>query len=130
MDHMDQKIPPHALIIEDDAFFSELLARNLSRRNFRVTTVEDLDAAKKYLVKGGCDVVCFDIVVSGGDGMKRLSEIKTGGFFKSTPLLLLIDKEQEPKVLLWVNEDAVAYVVKNESSPDEIASKIETLATR
>ncbi|MBI3074901.1 MAG: hypothetical protein HYY92_01660, partial [Parcubacteria group bacterium] len=56
MDHMDQKIPPHALIIEDDAFFSELLARNLSRRNFRVTTVEDLDAAKKYLVKGGCDV--------------------------------------------------------------------------
>ena len=125
---MDSLTPKHALIIEDDAFFSELLARNLSRRNFRVTTVEDLDAAKEYLIKDGCDVVCFDVVVSGGDGMKRLSEIKTSGFFKNTPLLLLIDKEQEPQVLLWVNEDAVAYVVKNESSPDEIVLKIETLA--
>ena len=125
---MDSPTPKHALIIEDDAFFSELLARGLSLRNFRVTAVEDLDAAKEYLANGGGGVVCLDVVVSGGDGMKRLSEIKTSGFFKNTPLLLLIDKEQEPDVLLWVNEDAVAYVVKNESSPDEIALKIETLA--
>lgn len=124
---MEQNIPKHILIIEDDAFFSELLARNLSRKGFRVTAVETVDVAAEYLKQGWCDAVCFDIVVSGDDGMKSLSEIKTGGFFKNMPLVLLIDKGQEAETLRWVGDDSVAYVIKNESSPDEIALKIETL---
>lgn len=127
---MDSLTPKHALIIEDDTFFSELLARNLLQKNFRVTTVEDIDAAKKYLTQGACDVVCFDIIVSGSDGMKSLSEIKTSGFFKNTPLMLLIDRGQEEETLQWVGDDAVAYVIKNESSPDEIALKIEALVMK
>lgn len=125
---MDSTTPKHILIIEDDAFFSELLARNLSRKNFRVTTVPRVEDAEELLRGEGCDVICLDVVVSGGDGMKSLSEIKTGGFFKNIPLLLLVDRGQEHEVLLWVNEDAMEYIIKNESSPDEIASKIEALA--
>ena len=125
---MDQIIRRHVLIIEDDAFFSELLARNLLKRNFRVTAVPTLADAREPLKEGGCDVVCFDIVVSGGEGIKSLSEFKTSGFFKNIPLLLLVDREFEQEVVKWVDEDAVTYLIKNECSPDEIALKIEAIA--
>ena len=67
-------------------------------------------------------------VIMGADGLKSLSEFKTNGTFARTPLLLLVDSELEQRVREWAGEDAVEYLIKQESSPEEIALKIESLA--
>ena len=124
---MEETSIKHALIIEDDGFFSELLGRRLAEMGFRVTVVPSVGDAKKALQSETVDVVCFDMVVSGGDGLKTLSEFKTGTVLKNAPLLLLVDKELERRVSEWVGADAVEYLVKQESSPEDIALKIESL---
>lgn len=127
---MNQENTTHILLIEDDQFFSELLSRKLRGRNCLVTEKGSLEAALDALQVEGVHfhAVCFDLVVLGLDGLKKLSELMTSDRLGNTPLLLLTDKEIEAEAATWSPSAALTHLVKTETSPDEIVSRIMSLA--
>ncbi|OGZ10493.1 MAG: hypothetical protein A3D67_03885 [Candidatus Lloydbacteria bacterium RIFCSPHIGHO2_02_FULL_51_22] len=125
---METTVAKRALIIEDDAFFRELLARNLSRHNFLVTALESGPEAERTLAEEHFSVVCFDIVVSGSEGLKKVSEFATGSKKDTTALLLLVDKGLFAEVRSWAEGAGVLVLVKQDSSPDEIVATLVAIA--
>ena len=127
---MGEDNTPHILLIEDDRFFSELLARKLREKKCLVTEKESLEWARAVLEEGRFQAVCFDIVVLGVGGLKKISELMTNDRLKNTAMLLLTDKETEAETITWTPTSALAHLVKSETTPDEIASFIMSLVAR
>lgn len=119
---------PGVLIIEDDTFFAEILEKNLVKKGFRVVRTPDLPHARMLLEKESFSIICFDIIVAGNEGFKKVSELTTDEHLKNTPILLLVDKELEADL---TQNDAIGtfhYIVKPEASNEEIVEKIINLS--
>ncbi len=127
---MDNDSIPQILLIEDDPFFSELLARKLREKSCLVTEKESLESARAVLDEKRFRVLCLDIVVLGMDGLKKLSELMTNDRLQNTAVLLLTDKETEAETITLSTNSALAHLIKSETTPDEIVSFIISLAAR
>ena len=127
---MNNDNTPHILLIEDDQFFSELLARKLREKSFLVTEKESLESARAVLEEDQFHVVCFDMVVLGMGGLKKLSELMTNDRLRDASVLLLTDKEIEAEAATWFPNATLAHLVKSEAAPDEIVFRIIALAAR
>ncbi len=125
---MNQENIPHILLVEEDQFFSELLARKLREKNFLVTEKENLETARAALQEGHYSVVCFDIVALGINGFKKLSELMTNERLRNTTVLLLTDKETEAEAATLAPSGTLSHLIKSETTPDEIVSRIASLA--
>ena len=125
---MNQENIPHILLIEDDQFFRELVARKLREKNCMVTERESVETARETLQEGQFSVVCFDIVVLGIAGFKKLSELMTSDHLRNATVLLLTDKDIEAEVAAWAPHATLAHLVKSEATPEEIVALILSLA--
>ena len=121
--------PRNVLIIEDDKFLAEILARKLIARGIEVINVSDTDNARRALKdkERSFDVICLDIVLLGTGGLMFLSEIRTDELFKSIPVLVLANEGQREEVQNVITDGTGTCLFKAEVSPDEIVDGIESL---
>jgi DNA-binding NtrC family response regulator len=64
----EEAAPLCALVLEDSADLSAVIAEVLAGRGFRVARAATLDQAREHLAGGGFDLVIADLWVPGGDG--------------------------------------------------------------
>ena len=81
------------LLIEDDAFFAELLLRAFSDHGFSAKRTLDLREARVVLKTHSFIVVCFDSIVFGEEGLKLLSELVTNPYLEKSPIVLLANEK-------------------------------------
>jgi len=71
------KEPPRVLLVEDDAVLGELVNDVLGRdMGCRVTTVENIAAARKVLARESVELVITDINLPDGDGLGLLPSVR------------------------------------------------------
>ncbi len=117
----------HVLIVEDDNFLRDLLARKLSQEEYTIEHAADGETALEMLKKSTPSVVLLDIILPGIDGFEVLRRIRAEESGKSVPVIVLSNLGQRDDIEKAKAAGADDYLIKSNFTIDEIARKIRTL---
>jgi len=112
------------LIIEDDKFLRELIARKLKEEDFRASEAVDGEEGIKKIKEEKPDLVLLDLILPGIDGFEVLSRMKEESALSSIPVIILSNLGQKEDVEKGLKMGAVDYLIKAHFTPGEIIDKI------
>lgn len=112
------------LIIEDDKFLRELIARKLMENNFSISEAIDGEEGIKKIKEEKPDLILLDLILPGIDGFEVLGRMKEDEEVSSTPVIILSNLGQKEDVEKGLNLGAVDYLIKAHFTPSEIIEKI------
>ena len=118
------------LIIEDDKFLRELIARKLTDENYEVEEAIDGEEGMKKVKTTKSDLILLDLILPGIDGFEVLSKIKEDPSLASIPIIILSNLGQREDVEKGLKLGAVDYLVKAHFTLDEIIAKIKKFLPR
>ncbi len=112
------------LIIEDDKFLRELIARKLENEGY--TAVEALDGEEgvKKIEGEKPDLILLDLILPGIDGFEVLTRVKQNPALASIPVIILSNLGQKEEIEKGLKLGAIDYLVKAHFTPGEIIEKI------
>ena len=112
------------LIIEDDAFLSKLLARQLETSGFATVLAATGQEALSAASAQPADMVLLDIMLPDVDGFDLLKQIKTDSKSKAAPVIIISNLGQAEDITQGKKLGAVDYIVKSDLSLDELVKKV------
>ena len=118
------------LIVEDDKFLRELIARKLTAENYEIIEAVDGEEGLKKIKETKPDLVLLDLILPGTDGFEVLSRIKEDPSLASIPVIILSNLGQREDVERGMKLGAVDYLVKAHFTPNEIVEKVKQALTK
>ncbi len=115
------------LIVEDDRFLRELIARKLTAENYQIIEAIDGEEGLKKIKEEKPDLVLLDLILPGIDGFEVLSRIKEDPSLASIPVIILSNLGQREDVERGMKLGAVDYLVKAHFTPNEIIEKVKQI---
>ncbi len=115
-----------ALLIDDDARFSELLATYLRQNDVAVTHAADGGRGLAALEQGAFDVVLLDVMMPGIDGLEVCRRIRAKN---NVPILMLTARGDEADRVVGLELGADDYLAKP-FSPRELLARIRAVLRR
>jgi two-component system, OmpR family, response regulator TctD len=115
------------LLVEDDPYLQETLARSLSRRGMQVSCAATAAEALSLWKSGRPDVVVLDLTLPDGDGLNVVSQIRQECL--STPVLVLTARTTVGDRVLGLNSGADDYMAKP-FDLDELEARVNALHRR
>lgn len=112
------------LIIEDDVFLSELMAKKLEGSGFKVIRAIDGQEGLEKVVSGKPDLILLDLILPGIDGFEVLKKIKDNPQSSSIPVIVLSNLGQREDIERGFDLGARDYLVKAQFTPDEIVDRV------
>lgn len=114
----------------DDELSIRVLLENFLSKTFEVTTRNDGMEGMKYLEDGNIpDLVVADIQMPNMDGYDFIQNIRSSGYFKNIPLIMLSGIESSQEKVKCLKLGANDYMVKP-FNPEELLIRIELLINR
>ena len=115
------------LIVEDDKFLRELIARKLRNEGYEVLEAEDGEEGLKKIKEIKPDLILLDLILPGIDGFEVLAKKKEDPQIEKIPVMLLSNLGQREDVERGLRLGAVDYLVKANFTPQEIIEKVKNL---
>ena len=115
------------LLVEDDPYLQETLARSLSRRGMQVSCAASAAQALSLWKSVRPDVVVLDLTLPDGDGLNVVSQIRKEGL--TTPVLVLTARTTVGDRVLGLNSGADDYMAKP-FDLDELEARVNALYRR
>jgi DNA-binding response OmpR family regulator len=115
---------PKILIIEDDKFLRELIAKKLTEEGFSVDEAVDGEEGLRKSKEGNPDLILLDLILPGIDGFEILAKIKEDPETKSIPVIILSNLGQKEDIEKGLKLGAFDYLVKAHFTPGEIIEKV------
>ncbi|MDO8639468.1 MAG: response regulator [bacterium] len=112
------------LVVEDDKFLRELIARKLTQEAYIVVQAVDGEDGVKKIKAEKPDLVLLDLILPGIDGFEVLARIKDDQSLGSIPVIILSNLGQKEDVERGLKLGAVDYLIKAHFTPGEIIEKI------
>jgi len=112
------------LIIEDDKFLRELIARKLEREGYETAEAVDGEDGFKKIKADKPDLVLLDLILPGIDGFEVLSKMKEDISLAQTPVIILSNLGQKEDVDRGLKLGAADYLIKAHFTPGEIIEKV------
>ncbi|KPJ57575.1 hypothetical protein AMJ49_00435 [Parcubacteria bacterium DG_74_2] len=112
------------LIVEDDKFLRELIARKLKESDFDVLEAIDGEEGLRKTKEEKPELILLDLILPGIDGFEVLSRIKEDPNTKSIPVIILSNLGQREDVEKGLKIGAVDYLIKAHFTPSEITEKV------
>ena len=109
---MTQAEGRRVLVVEDDASIRELLQLHLGLAGF---TVEDLGDGRQALDVArttAFDLLVFDVMLPGLDGISLCRAVRTSGPNTNTPILMLTARDSEADIVVGLDSGADDYLTK------------------
>jgi DNA-binding response OmpR family regulator len=123
------KPKPSVLVVEDDAFIQSILNEILSE-NFEVTIFTDGMDGLNYLQSGNIpDIILSDLNIPGLDGMSFLVQVRSSGFFKSIPFIILSGKDDIENRIRCLEAGADDFINKP-FNPRELDARLKNILRR
>jgi DNA-binding response OmpR family regulator len=117
-------MPKRILIIEDDKFLRELIARKLLGEDFEVSEAVDGEEGIKKIKEEKPDLILLDLILPGIDGFEVLARMREESALSSIPVIILSNLGQKEDVEKGLKMGAVDYLIKAHFTPGEIIEKI------
>ena len=115
---------PKLLIAEDDPFMISLLSKAFSEEGFEVVFANNGDEAVRQFGETDPDILVFDIMMPGKNGVDALREIRGLPKGKDTPAIILTNLDDAPTVSAAQDLNVRAYLVKANTQLSEIVNKV------
>jgi two-component system, NtrC family, response regulator GlrR len=115
----------HILCIDDEENILQLLQEALTLKDYRVSTADEPEAAKKVIQRDPPDLIILDLQIEEGDGFVLLEEIKRLG--PSIPVLLLTGALFDRNAVRATIEKKVSCYLDKTASLSTILSEIQRL---
>jgi len=112
------------LIIEDDKFLRELIAKKLIKEGYEISEAVDGEEGMKKVKEEKPDLVLLDLILPGIDGFEVLSRMREESALASIPVIILSNLGQREDVEKGLRMGAVDYLIKAHFTPGEIIDKI------
>jgi len=114
----------HILIIEDDAFLSNIYKTKFEMEGFKVSTSDNGEAGLTDAKKKNPDIILLDILMPKMDGFTVLKELKGASETKDIPVILLTNLGQKDDVEKGLELGAADYLIKAHFKPSETVAKV------
>ena len=115
------------LIVEDDKFLRELIARKLTDEGFEIVEAVDGEDGIKKIKETKPDLVLLDLILPNIDGFEVLSRVKGDVSLASIPIIILSNLGQKEEVEKGLELGAADYLIKAHFTPGEIIEKIKNI---
>lgn len=114
------------LIVEDDQFLRDLLAKKLIDEGFEVETAIDGQEGLEKIRQVKPSLILLDIMLPTIDGFEIMRQIKQGNdkTVMNIPVVMLTNLGQESDIQKGKELGAVDYLVKANFTTDEIIQKV------
>jgi two-component system OmpR family response regulator len=117
---------PHILVVDDNREIRDLLARFLTKHEFRVSTAEDGKAMRRVLEKSRIDLVILDLMLPGDDGLVLCRELRARS---NMPVVMLTAMGEETDRIIGLEMGADDYVPKP-FNPRELLARVKAVLRR
>ena len=115
---------PHILVVEDDQFLSAAYKLKLEKEEFTVSLAQDGQEALDMLQTLTPDLILLDLVMPIKDGFAVLSDLKESEKLRDIPVIIASNLGQDEEIKRGIAMGAVDYIVKSNTSLEEIVQKI------
>lgn len=115
------------LLIEDDAFVSDVYQTKLSQEGFEISVAENGIKAMEKLKKITPDVILLDVMMPYMDGREVLKRLKKNKKWENIPIIILTNLSQKEEVEELLEKGADDYLIKSHFTPSEVVVKIKSL---
>lgn len=122
-------MPQNILIIEDDRFLRELIARKLGNEGYNISEAIDGEDGIKKIQEEKPDLVLLDLILPGIDGFDVLSRMKENPdeSVSKIPVIILSNLGQREDVERGLKLGAVDFLIKAHFTPGEIIEKVKSV---
>ena len=115
------------LIVEDDTLVAKMYEKVLKFEGFEVELAgsgrEGLEKAKAIKPS----LILLDIMMPKMHGIEVLERLKANAELKSIPVVILTNLSGTRDAQVGLEKGAIAYLVKSEYKPEEVAAKIKSI---
>lgn len=120
---MNKKI----LIVEDDKFLRELIAKKLLSENYEAMEAKNGEEGIKKITNEKPDLVLLDLILPGIDGFEVLKQAKADPQTAEIPVIVLSNLGQRDDVEKGLGLGAADFLIKAHFTPREIIEKIKNI---
>ncbi|MDA3943864.1 MAG: response regulator [Bacteroidetes bacterium] len=118
------------ILVMDDELSIRMLLENFLSKTYDVITKNDGMEGIKWMEEGNMpDLIVADILMPNLDGYDFIKNIRSSGFFKDVPLIMLSGIESSQEKVKCLKLGANDYMVKP-FNPEELSVRIELLLAR
>ncbi len=100
------------LIVEDEANIRELVALHLGHEGYVCEAVADGTSALSLVEREGFDLMVFDVMLPGLDGLSLCRAVRNGQKNRDVPILLLTARGEESDKVVGLESGADDYLTK------------------
>ncbi len=115
------------LIVEDDKFLRELIAKKLLSENYQTIEAKNGEEGIKKITGEKPDLVLLDLILPGIDGFEVLKQAKENPQTAEIPVIVLSNLGQRDDVEKGLGLGAVDFLIKAHFTPREIIEKIKNV---
>ena len=115
--------PKKILIIEDDVFLNELMAKKLIEEGFDVLKAANGEEGLEQARQEKPDLILLDLILPGMDGFEILEKLKEDTETSSIPVIILSNLGQREDIERGFDLGADDYLIKAHFTPDEIVER-------
>jgi two-component system response regulator BaeR len=119
-------LPPHILIVEDDAKIADMVANYLHMHGYCTSVLADGAKAVQTIRSTPPDLVLLDLMLQGLDGVAVCKAVRQ---FSTLPIIMVTARVDELDRLLGLEVGADDYVCKP-FSPRELVARVKALLRR
>ncbi|MCK9578456.1 response regulator [bacterium] len=117
---------PKILLIEDDKFLRELMAKKLMNMNYEVSVAVDGEEGIQKIKEEKPDLVLLDLILPGINGFEVLEKAKADAETVDIPVIILSNLGQGEDIERGLKLGAKDFLVKAHFTPQEIIEKLQT----
>lgn len=115
------------LIIEDDKFLRELIAKKLVEEGYTISEAKDGEEGLKKIQEEKLDLILLDLILPGIDGFEILTRLKKDTTLPQLPIIILSNLGQRDDVERGLRLGAIDFLIKAHFTPQEIVNKINSI---
>lgn len=115
------------LLVEDDKFLRDLIAKKLKTEGFEVIEALDGESGLVQAKEASPDLILLDLILPGIDGFDVLAKIKSDPVTAKIPVIVLSNLSQQEEVERVLNLGAADFLIKAHLTPSEIIAKIKRI---
>lgn len=115
------------LIIEDDQFLRELIARKIIGEGFGVLEAASGEQGIEKTKQEKPDLILLDLMLPGIGGFEVLKKIKEDKNSNSIPIIILSNLAEPEEMEKGLKMGAVDFLIKAHLTPREIIDKVKSV---
>jgi len=120
---------PHILVIDDEPDIVDLVAYNLRKDGFIVSTAPDGEEALRKINTEDFALIILDLMLPGIQGMELCRMLKKSPRTENLPIIMLTAKVEEIDRILGLETGADDYITKP-FSPRELVARVKAVLRR